>query len=398
MAASGSHYPQRRFESDPLMEKIEFFKHNIDEEDIARVTDVLHSVFLTNAGVTKEFERKFSEYLGVEHTVALNSCTAALHLSLLALGIGEGDEVITTPMSFVATANSILHAGATPVFVDIEAESGNMDAALIEAAITPKTKAIMPVHLYGSMCDMKKIKMIADKYDLKIIEDCAHCIEGERDGIRPGALSDAACFSFYATKNITSAEGGAVSCNSAELAARLYKLRLHGINKDAASRYTGAYKHWDMEILGWKYNISDVQSALLIGQLEKIEERLLVRQQLAQRYERELDKHAITYVKVPSGTDSARHLFVIKTDERDEALAYLQQNGIGVAVNYLPIHLNSFYTQNMGFKEGMYPVAEEFGKRCISLPLYPKLEVESVHYICETVGRFVKDNYGKSRI
>lgn len=372
------------------MEKIEFFKHNIDEEDIRRVTDVLHSVFLTNAGVTKEFEQRFSDYLGVKHTVAVNSCTAALHLSLLALGIGEGDEVITTPMSFVATANAILHAGATPVFVDIEAESGNMDAALIEKAITPKTKAIMPVHLYGSMCDMKKIKAIADKYDLKIIEDCAHCIEGERDGIRPGALSDAACFSFYATKNITSAEGGAVSCNSAQLAAKLYKLRLHGINKDAASRYTGAYKHWDMEILGWKYNISDMQSALLIGQLEKIEERLSSRKQLAEIYERELNKYGITYVKVPTGTKSAHHLFVIKTDSREEMLNYLQHNGIGVAVNYLPIHLNSFYTQNMGFRPGMYPVAEEFGRTCISLPLYPKLEVGAVYHICEVLNRYVK--------
>lgn len=376
------------------MMKIEFFKHNIDEEDIGRVTDVLHSIFLTNAGVTKSFEEKFGEYLGAKHVIAVNSCTAALHLALLALDIGEGDEVITTPMSFVATANSILHAGAIPVFVDIEADTGNIDAALIEAAITPRTKAIMPVHLYGSMCDMKKIKKIADQYNLKIIEDCAHCIEGERDGIRPGALSDAACFSFYATKNITSGEGGAVSCNDSELAEKLYKLRLHGINKDAASRYTGAYKHWDMEILGWKYNISDIQSALLIGQLAKIDERLAVRDTLAQLYESELGKVGVEYVKIPEGTISARHLFVIKIDKRDEMLAYLQQNGIGVAVNYLPIHLNSFYRQSMGFKEGTYPVAERFGEVCISLPLYPKLQIESVRYICETVGKYVKDANG----
>lgn len=367
------------------MEKIEFFKHNIDEEDIARVTDVLHSVFLTNAGVTKAFERKFSKYLGVEHTVALNSCTAALHLSLLALGIGEGDEVITTPMSFVATANSILHAGATPVFVDIEAESGNMDADLIEAAITPKTKAIMPVHLYGSMCDMKKIKMIADKYDLKIIEDCAHCIEGERDGIRPGALSDAACFSFYATKNITSGEGGAISCNDSVLAEKLYKLRLHGINKDAASRYTGAYKHWDMEMLGWKYNISDIQSALLIGQLEKIGERHGTREKLAEIYEVGLSSKGITYVSIPKNTRSARHLFVICVDQRDQMLESLQERGIGVAVNYNPIHLTAYYRTAFGYKEGDFPKAEVFGSKCISLPLYPRLDEEAVHYVIQAV-------------
>ncbi len=366
------------------MRQIEFFKHNIDENDIARVADVLRSVFLTNAGVTKEFEEKFSEYLGIKHTIALNSCTAALHLSLLALDIGDGDEVITTPMSFVATSNSILHAGARPVFVDIEDDTGNIDANLIEAAITSKTKAIMPVHLYGSMCDMKKIKEIADKHGLKIIEDCAHCIEGERDGIRPGQLSDAACFSFYATKNITSGEGGAISCNDDVLAEKLYKLRLHGINKDAASRYTGAYKHWDMEILGWKYNISDIQSALLIGQLEKITDRLAKKEKLATLYEEELEKIGISYVVLPKNTKSARHLFVIKTNKRDETIARLQESGIGVAVNYLPIHLNSFYRKNMGFKEGMYPIAEEFGNRCLSLPLYAKMSEDDVLYIAHS--------------
>ncbi len=376
------------------MRKIEFFKHNIDQEDIARVVDVLQSVFLTNAGVTKEFEQKFSEYLGIKNTIVVNSCTAALHLSLLALGIGEGDEVITTPMSFVATSNSILHAGAKPVFVDIEEDTGNIDANLIEAAITPRTKAIIPVHLYGSMCDMKKIKEIADRHRLKIIEDCAHCIEGERDGIRPGQLSDAACFSFYATKNITSGEGGAISCNGDALAEKLYKLRLHGINKDAASRYTSTYKHWDMEVLGWKYNISDIQSALLIGQLEKIEDRLAKREELARFYEVEFDKNAIIYVKTPIGAKSARHLFVIKTDKRDEVIAELQKSGVAIAVNYLPIHLNSFYKQNMGFREGDYPVAEKFGSQCVSLPLYPKLDLESISYICKTVSSTIRELHG----
>lgn len=367
------------------MEKVEFFRHNIEEEDIERVNDVLRSIFLTNAAVTKEFERKFGDYLGAKHVIAVNSCTAALHLALLALDIGEGDEVITTPMSFVATSNSILHAGAIPVFVDIEADTGNIDAELIEAAITPKTKAIMPVHLYGSMCDMKKIKQIADQYGLKIIEDCAHCIEGERDGVRPGDLSDAACFSFYATKNITSGEGGAISCNDTTLAEKLFKLRLHGINKDAASRYTGAYKHWDMELLGWKYNISDIQSALLIGQLAKIEERRDAREQLAEIYETVLSSEGILYVPVPKNTRSARHLFVIRTDERDRMLEFLQERGIGVAVNYNPIHLTAYYREAFGYKEGDFPKAETFGSQCISLPLYPRLEKEAVCYVAQTV-------------
>lgn len=255
------------------MKKIEFFKHNISKSDIKAVNNVLNSIFLTNANVTKEFENNFAKYVEARHCVAVSSCTAALHLSLLALGIKEGDEVITTPMSFVATSNAILHVGAKPIFVDIEMDTGNINAKLIEKAITKKTKAIIPVHLYGNMCDMKAVKAITDKYNLKIIEDAAHCIEGERDGIKVGELADAACFSFYATKNITSGEGGAITTNNQEVAEQLYKLRLHGINKDASSRYTTGFQHWDMDILGWKYNISDIQSALLLGQLQKIDKR-----------------------------------------------------------------------------------------------------------------------------
>lgn len=190
------------------MKKIEFYKHSISQKDIDNTVKVLRSLFLTTGETVKEFEEKFSQYLGCKYTVGVTSCTAALHLSLLAYGVGSGDEVITTPMTFIATANSIIHAGATPVFVDVEPETGNIDANLIEGAITSRTKAILPVHLYGQMCDMKRIREIADKYHLLVIEDAAHAIETSREGVRPGELGDAACFSFYATKNITSGEGG----------------------------------------------------------------------------------------------------------------------------------------------------------------------------------------------
>ena len=196
------------------MKKIDFYRHSINARDIERVDRILRSIFLTTGKETATFEQNFSHYIGLKHTIGLTSCTAALHLSLIALGIGRGDEVITTPMSFCATANSILHAGAKPVFVDVEEETGNMNAGLIEAAITENTKAIMPVHLYGQMCDMKNIKKIADKYNLRIIEDAAHAIEASRGGVRVGQLSDTVCFSFYATKNITSGEGGAVSTDN----------------------------------------------------------------------------------------------------------------------------------------------------------------------------------------
>lgn len=188
------------------MKRIEFFNHSINGKDIERINSVLRSIFLTTGKEVEEFEQKFSKYIGKRYTVGLTSCTAALHLSLIALSIDPGDEVITTPMSFRATANAILHAGARPVFVDVEEETGNLNAALIESAITERTKAIMPVHLYGQMCDMKRIKEIAEQYNLKIIEDAAHAIEASRNGIRVGQLSDTVCFSFYATKNITSLE------------------------------------------------------------------------------------------------------------------------------------------------------------------------------------------------
>jgi dTDP-4-amino-4,6-dideoxygalactose transaminase len=196
------------------MKKIEFFRHNIDRADRARVSDVLQSIFLTTGSFVQEFEEKFSHYLNLRSTVGMTSCTAGLHLSLVALGIGPGDEVITTPMSFCATANAVLHAGAKPVFVDVEEETGNLNAELLESRLSKKTKAIIPVHLYGQMCDMKKIRSLANRYKLIIVEDAAHAIEAARDGIGVGHLADTACFSFYATKNITSGEGGAVSTNS----------------------------------------------------------------------------------------------------------------------------------------------------------------------------------------
>lgn len=388
MDASSTYYIKRWQESDSLdMNKIDFFKHNIDEEDISRVNDVLRSIFLTNANVTKEFEKKFSEYLKSKHCIAVNSCTAALHLSLLALGIKEGDEVITTPMSFVATSNAILHAGATPVFVDIEEDTGNIDASLIESAITSKTKAIIPVHLYGNMCDMIKIKEIADKYNLKIIEDAAHCIEGERDGIRVGELSDATCFSFYATKNITSGEGGAITTNNQEMADLLYQLRLHGINKDASSRYTDKFQHWDMRVLGWKYNISDIQSALLIGQLEKIEDNLNLRETLAKDYEDALDAMGIRYITVPKNTKSARHLFIIKIKNRDEVVNKLQNKGIGVAVNYRAIHILDYYKKTFEYKDNDFPIAKKFGNEVLSIPFYTKLESSQIKYILNHLAK-----------
>ncbi|MBW1784705.1 MAG: DegT/DnrJ/EryC1/StrS family aminotransferase, partial [Deltaproteobacteria bacterium] len=254
--------------------RVEFFRHDLGETEIRSVARALEGIFLTAGPLTQKFEASFAEFLDCRTVVGAWSCTAALFLVLKALDIGEGDEVLTTPMTFVATPNAILEAGATPVFVDVEETTGNMNVKLIERAIGPKTKAIMPVHLYGHMCDMERLHEIAAAHGLHIIEDAAHCIEGERDGIRPGQLSDAACFSFYATKNMTSGEGGAIATNDSELADKLRLLRSHGMNKEAAGRYTETYQHWDMVCMGYKANMFDIQAALLLPQLSRIKSNL----------------------------------------------------------------------------------------------------------------------------
>ena len=368
--------------------KIEFYKHTITQKDIANAVGVLNSLFLTTGEVVSEFEGKFSRYLSCRYTVGVTSCTAALHLSLLACGIGPGDEVITTPMTFISTANAVIHAGATPIFVDVEQETANINANLIEGAITTRTKAILPVHLYGQMCDMKKIRQIADRYHLIIIEDAAHAIEANRDGLRPGELGDAACFSFYATKNITSGEGGAVSLNNEEIAEKLKKLRLHGMSKGAAERYSKRYEHWDMEMLGWKYNMSNIQAALLLNQLENIEKRWQRREQICQMYEEAFKEDSgVTCLRVLPNSKSARHLFTILVppERRDSIMRQLQEREIGVAVNFRAIHLLTFYRQTFGYKRGMYPIAEKIGDSTITLPLYPKLSNEEVQYVIKVV-------------
>lgn len=374
------------------MKKIEFFRHNVSQKDIDNVNSVLNSIFLSTGETVKEFEAKFARYLGCPYVVGVTSCTAALHLSLLAYGIGPGDEVITTPMTFIATANAVIFTGAKPVFVDIEPETGNLDATLIEKAVTPKTKAILPVHLYGQMVDMKKIREIADRHHLNLIEDAAHAIEAAREGVRVGQLGDIACFSFYPTKSITSGEGGALSLHDGGTAEKLKKLRNHGMSKGASERYSKRYskryEHWDMELLGWKYNMFNIQAALLLNQLENIDSYWRRRDEISRRYENAFqDLPGVTCLKIVPNSKSARLMFTILVPppRRDEFLWRLQEKGIGVAVNYRAIHLLKYYRSTYGYRRGMFPVAEKIGDSTITLPLYPRLTDDKVEYIIHTV-------------
>jgi len=373
--------------------KVEFFRHSIQEVDIKKVSEVLRSIFLTTGEVVAEFEKRLASFLDSDDAVGVMSCTGGLHLSLLLVGIKPGDEVITTPMSFCATANAILHAGGRPVFVDIEEDTGNINAELIESSINKKTKAILPVHLYGQMCDMVKIKKIADKYGLAVIEDAAHAIEASRTGFKPGMLSDTACFSFYATKSITSGEGGAIA-TSKKRGKVLRMLRLHGMDKSAADRYTVKYKHWDMPVLGWKYNMDNIQAALLMGQLKRIDTMWERRDKIWRTYEEALTGfNDIRFMKTMENSKHARHLFtvLVKSEKRDFVLNKLQEKDIGVAVNYRPIHLLKYYRETFGYKEGDFPVSEDIGKRTISLPLYPSLKDNEVSYVIETLKSIIQN-------
>jgi len=374
------------------VKKIEFFRHSIDKNDRKRTDAVLKSIFLTTGKEVETFEQKFSAYTGLNHTIGLTSCTAALHLGLIALGIGQGHEVITTPLSFCATANAIIHAGATPVFVDVEEETGNLNADLIGSAITEKTKAVLPVHLYGQMCDMNGIRSSAAANHLCVVEDAAHAIEAERDGIKVGNASDIACFSFYATKNITSGEGGAAATNRKELDDSLRMLRLHGVDRSAADRYTHHYQHWDMPVLGWKYNMDNIHASLLVGQIDRIDDLWQQRDAIWKLYEQELSSvRNISILRTLGNVRHARHLFTILVppQKRDGILWNLQDHNIGVAVNYRPIHLLKYYRDRFAYKEGDYPAAEDIGKRTISLPLYPALREQDVVYIVKTLKKIL---------
>ena len=358
----------------------------IEKEEIVEVTRCLKSRWIGTGPRANRFEREFAAYKGARFGIALNSCTAALHLSMLASGVGPGDEVITTPMTFCATVNTIIHAGATPVLADCERDTMNIDPKEIEKKITPKTKAILIVHFAGRCCDMDAITRIAKKRKLLLIEDCAHAIESEYHGKKAGTFGMAGCFSFYVTKNIITGEGGMITTDDPDLASSLKVLGLHGMSKDAWKRFSDSgYKHYEVVGAGFKYNMMDLQASIGLVQLKRVERYWERRQEIWNAYNKAFADLPCFLPKAPEvNTRHAYHLYTPMIDvarlghSRDWVLDAMAAENIGVGVHYLPVHVHPFYQKTYGWKTGQFPNAEWIGERTISLPLSVALKDKDV--------------------
>ena len=374
---------------------IVFGAPSIGRDEIDEVVDSLESGWLGTGPKVRRFEQEFAAFRGVEpdRVAALNSCTAALHVSMLAAGIEPGDEVITTAMTFCATVNAIIHAGGVPVPVDIEAETLNIDPDRIEASITPRTRAIIPVHFAGRACDMDRIAAIATRHDLLVIEDCAHAIETEWRGNPVGTGSDFGCFSFYVTKNLTTGEGGMVIARSSDAIERIKVLSLHGMTKDAWHRFSDTgYKHYQVVDAGFKYNMMDLQAAIGIHQLRRIEQSWRRREQIWYMYQ---DALAHLPIRRPSNPDPdtrhGHHLYTIQIEQgecgidRDTFIDRMSGLGIGVGVHYLGLASHPYYTERFGWRSGDYPVAAAHGLSTVSLPLSAGLADSEVDRIAGAV-------------
>jgi dTDP-4-amino-4,6-dideoxygalactose transaminase len=365
------------------------------EFDAVRAT--LESGWLSTGPRVRQFERDFAAYTGAPHALALNSCTAALHLSLVVSGVSAGDEVVTTPLTFCATANTVVHVGATPVFADIDPVTWNLDPAAAAAAVTPRTRAIVPVHYGGRPADMPAFETLARPRGIVLIEDAAHCIEGVESGRKVGAIGDFTCFSFYATKNLTTGEGGMVTTRHAEAAERMRIASLHGMDRDAWARYApGGRSQYDVRMAGFKYNMMDLQAAIGQQQLARIGAMHARRRAIAARYDAAFADLPLQRPAPPApGMVHAHHLYPVLVDPRvagitrDDLEERLRARGISTSVHFRALHLHSYYRERFGFARGMFPVAEAVSDRTLSLPLASALSDEAVDRVIEAVHECV---------
>jgi dTDP-4-amino-4,6-dideoxygalactose transaminase len=369
----------------------------IEDDEIQEVVSSMKSGWLGTGPKVMRFENDFKAYKDNSHAIAVNSCTAALHLSLVAAGLQPGDEVITSPLTFCATVNAIVHSGATPVLADVDPVTMNLDPQAVRRKLTENTRVIVPVHFAGRPCDMEALINLAARYDLKIIEDCAHAIEAEYMGQKVGTIGDFGCFSFYATKNIVTGEGGMVLTQREEDAARIKVLALHGMSKDAWKRFGDeGYKHYQVVEAGFKYNMMDLQAGIGIHQLKRIEPYWQRRAEIWQRYQQAFAELPIGLpALVEHGTRHAYHLYTIMVDEastglsRDAFLSAMTQQNIGVGVHYMSIAEHPYYQKTFQWQPKDFPHSTRLGRQTVSLPISAKLTDADVEDVIEAVKRCV---------
>ncbi|MGN0416171.1 MAG: UDP-4-amino-4,6-dideoxy-N-acetyl-beta-L-altrosamine transaminase [Agathobacter sp.] len=372
---------------------IPYGKQTIEEDDIQSVVDVLKSDYLTTGPKIEEFENKVADYVGAKYAVAVSNGTAALHAACFAAGVGVGDEVITTPLTFAASSNCVLYCGGTPVFADVDSRTYNIDPVDIERKITLRTKVIIAVHLAGQPCDMEAIHKIAREHHLLVIEDGAHALGSVYKGEKIGGLSDMTTFSFHPVKPITTGEGGMIVTNNKELYQRLVMFRSHGITRDESimTRNDGPWFYQQLD-LGYNYRITDIQCALGCSQMNKIEHFLARRKDIAKAYNEAFKscENIVTPYQLPD-TESGWHLYIIQVKNCDRKVVFekLRNSGIGVNVHYIPVYMHPYY-QKHGYAEVYCPNAEEIYSHMLSLPLYPGLSEEDQQYVIEKVVEFVR--------
>jgi len=377
-----------------------FHVPHIENEEIESVVDTLRSGWLSAGPKTHVFESEFANYLGADHAIAVNSCTAALHLALDAVGISRGDEVLVPTMTFAATAAVVTYCGAKPVLVDCEPDTLNIDAEQIPQAVTSKTRAVIPVHFAGQPCDMTSITEIAAQRNWAVIEDAAHALPAYYRKAMAGTVGDIGCFSFYATKTITTGEGGMIVTDHAGYAERMRLMRSHGMAKDAWNRYSehGSW-YYDIVLPGYKYNMNDIAAALGIAQLRKCKRLCQIRTRYAEKYDEGFAdlKEIVTPVTHP-GTQHAWHLYVIQLQldrlrvDRNEFIERLKQRNIGTGVHFIPLHLHPYYRDAFGYRAEQFPSATDAYRRIISLPIYPKMSEDDVQFVIDGVRAVVRES------
>ncbi len=370
--------------------KIPFHKPYITENEIDSVVKSLESGWITMGPKTIEFENNFKNYIGCKYAISVNSATSALHLSLSAFGIGPGDEVILPTNTFIATAESVLYTGASIVLCDVETISHNINVKLIEPLITSKTKAIIPVHFAGHPCEMKIILDLSTKYNLKVIEDAAHALPSKYNDKLIGNIGDVTCYSFYATKTLSTGEGGMIVTNHDGIAKKIRLQRIHGIDRDAWNRYSSD-QGWNYDVLdiGYKYNLTDIQSSIGIEQLKKLDWMCKDRERIAKQYIAAFEGK-INYVRASSIHTSSWHLFIIKINNRDELYTKLKECGISTSVHFIPIHKQRYYKDRFSLNDEDYPNANTVFEKSLSLPIYPNLSSNEVDYIIVNILKYAK--------